>query len=146
VHRDIYHAGRQVVDVMVASRIDRFTVLWLSWLVCLALVAGKPSDDDVAGPVVKIKQLEVPGPPASPPVADNNTSHTIAQIIDQALQKEFKDDTDKAENDVGKSFNETAKKNEVGCWACYFVAPMLALFLNTVVQHVRNTQKQHGCT
>jgi hypothetical protein len=93
--------------------------LWVVWLVCLLsasrLVAKQQQDDDVAGPVVKLTDVTADAVDAPMPAdAANATSHnTIAQIIDKALQKEFKDDTDKAETDVGKSFNETAKNDDV---------------------------------
>ena len=88
--------------------------MWCCWLLLLSgpIAGAKPQPaDDVAGPIVKLSDIsaieeEPPGQPS------NATSHTIAQVIDQALQKEFKEDTDKADSDVGKTFNETSKKDE----------------------------------
>lgn len=48
----------------------------------------------------------------SVPATDNSTA-TIAQVLDQALIKEFEQDTKDAESEKGKTFNETVAKDEV---------------------------------
>jgi vacuolar-type H+-ATPase subunit H len=88
--------------------------------------------------------LQVTQAAASPPLAveaapegsTNDTSSssnatTIAQKIDEALEKEFGEDAKQISEDSGKTFNETVKKDEVR--------------LVEILQHVLVVLPQHTC-
>lgn len=74
------------------------------------------TNDDVSGPVVKLTDN----------AGDKNStlnngeekikpSETFAQLLDQALQKEFVDETTKSEGKKRTGYNATAKQDDVSC-------------------------------
>lgn len=91
------------------------------------VVTGELADSNAtAGPVVAVSKAaaaQEPDAEASETQAADNTTATIAQVLDKALIKEFEQDTKDAESEKGKTFNETVANEEV-CTPCASAAPL----------------------
>jgi hypothetical protein len=53
------------------------------------------------------------GSPPPPPDGTSSNATSIAQKIDEALDKEFGEDTKQITSEAGKTFNETVQREEV---------------------------------
>lgn len=77
------------------------TLLWL------LLVLAVSAEDDISGPVVPMGGIGVSGQ------KNATKKETMADKVEDILKQEFQDDVEEAEQDKGKTFNQTAEKSDV---------------------------------